>query len=435
MNQIERKRVLNNIVSPYGLALFSYAVFLFACLIPPSIYTHYMHEPDLMFLDPATILFYTLCVGAFVAGVWFFEKLFPLGPFVERKLEVRISPTTFLLIPLAVAVAITALSSVLLVKNNPLLVVMLLAQQAGGLRGTDGGGLEFGGTLRSAALFLIGIIWWTLWHYYQSGLQGWGRRAVKLGLFLAVLTVFISATLTVSRQPFVAVVSGMAILYLLRKVFIGQLSWSLVGRIGCVVVFGGAFFFFMVSWLRGGTDENSQVDALVGYTIASYNRMAALLAGRLHYQYSGKGIYFSNFVLFNDTFNRFIPFGKLMNVPDYFDWWTSEFSAVGRAGLNASMILCGMFGEIYIEIGWFAPIYVFAYGLLYGFTWRRMREGRLIGILLYPYFAGLILGWFGTNAVFEAITAALVADAIILSAYEFLFVHQSKSLTRAPQIG
>lgn len=435
MSQVWQKRLLNNIVSPYGLALFSYALFLFACLIPPSVYSYHMNEPDLMFLDPATILFYTLCVAAFVAGVWFFEKLFPPGPFVERKLEIRISPSTFLLIPLTMGVAITALSSILLVKDNPLLVVMLLAQQGGELRGLDGSGLEFGGTLRSAGLFLIGIVWWTLWRYYQSGLQGRGKRTVKIGLWLAVLTVFVSATLTVSRAPFVTVVSGMAILYLLRKVLVGQLSWSLIGRVGCAFVFGGVFFFFLVSWLRGGTDGNSKVDAFVGYTIASYNRMAALLAGRLHYQYSGKGIYFSNFLLFNNTFNRIIPFGKLMNVPDYFDWWASEFSAVGRAGLNASMILCGMFGEIYIEIGWFAPIYVFAYGLLYGVTWRRMREGRLIGILLYPYFAGLILGWFGTNAVFEAITAALVADAIILSAYEFLFVHHGKSLTRSPQIG
>lgn len=68
MNQVGQKRVLNNIVSPYGLALFSYAVFLFACLIPPAIYTYYMREPDLMFIDPATILFYTLCVAAFLGG-------------------------------------------------------------------------------------------------------------------------------------------------------------------------------------------------------------------------------------------------------------------------------------------------------------------------------------------------------------------------------
>ena len=434
MNHAGQKRLLNNIVSPYGLALFSYAFFLFACLIPPSIYTYYMHEPDLMFLDPATILFYTLCVAAFLTGVWFFEKLFPPGLVDERKFEVRISPTTFLLIPLAVGVAITALSSILLVKNNPSLVVMLLAQQGGGLRRLDGSGIEFGGTLRSAGLFLVGIVWWTLWRYYQSELQGWGRRAVKFGLWLAVLTVFISTSLTVSRGPFVVVILGVVVIYLLRKISVGQLSWMLVGKTVCVFVFAGTLFFFLVSWLRGGSGD-SHVHDFVGYTIASYNRMAALLSGRLHYQFSGKGIYLSNFLLFNDSFNRIIPFGKLMNVPDYFDWWASEFSSVGRAGLDATMIFCGTFGDIYIEIGWFAPLYVFAYGLLYGFTWRRVRESRLFGILLYPYIAHIILFWFGTNAVFEAITAALVMDSIILSAYEFLFVNKSKAVVLISPVG
>ena len=78
---------------------------------------------------------------------------------------------------------------------------------------------------------------------------------------------------------------------------------------------------------------------------------------------------------------------------------------------------------------------MFAYGLLYGFTWRRVRESRLFGILLYPYIAHIILFWFGTNAVFEAITAALVMDSIILSAYEFLFVNKSKAVVLISPVG
>lgn len=383
-----------------------------------------MHEPDLMFLDPATILFYTLCVAAFWAGLWFFEKLFPPGLLVERKAETRIYSATVLLIPLGVGVVLSVLSSVLLVKNNPLLVVMLLAQQGGDLRGLDGSGIEFEGTLRSSGLFLIGIVWWALWRYYQSEFQGSGRRAVKVGLLVAVVTVFISSSLTVSRGPFVVAISGMTIFYLYRKVVTGQVSWTLVGKTLCALAIGGAFFFVMVSWLRGSVAGNSQASAVLGYTIASYNRMAALLSGALHYQFSGKGIYLSNFVVFNNSFNRILPFGKLVDAPDYFDWWMSEFSSVGRAGLDASMIYSGTFGDIFIELGWFAPLYVFGYGLLYGFTWRQMREGRLVGILLYPYLAHIVLFWFGTNSVFEAITAALVADVIILGVYESLFVSQ-----------
>src|SRR5271156_4754881 len=102
-----RDLAIRNVVSPYGLAMISYAFFLFACLIPPSVYSHYMMEPDLMFLDPASILFYTLCVASFLAGAWFVRWLLP-SSFPGRRVETRISPTVFLMVPLTVGIILTA---------------------------------------------------------------------------------------------------------------------------------------------------------------------------------------------------------------------------------------------------------------------------------------------------------------------------------------
>lgn len=425
---MKQNRVLNNIVSPYGLAIISYTFFLFACLVPPSVYSHFVHEPDLMFLDPATILFYTLCVAAFLSGVWLFENIFPPVPIVERKFEVRFNPAAFFLIPLLLCVALSVLSSVLLVKNNPLVIPLMLVHETSELRAEDGSGLQFEGTLNSAVLFLIGVVWWLVWRYNECAIQGRGRRIVKVALALAVLAVFISSSLNLSRHTLVVLIAGLTVLYLLRKVFAGQLSWRLIGRTILIFVLGGGLFFFLIGWLRGMGSGSGQIDGLVGYTIASYNRLAALLQGRIHYEYSGKGIYFSNFLSFNHTFNRLIPVGRILNIPDYYDWWRSEFSSVGRAGLDSNLIFCGTFGDIFIEIGWFAPLYVFGYGLLYGLVWRWMREDLLIGILLYPYFAYVILFWFSTNALFEIDAVALVGTAIVLCAYEFLFASQDKGV-------
>jgi hypothetical protein len=410
--------VLRNIVSPYGLAIFSYGVFLFACAMPPSLYRAFMHEPDLMFLDAPTILFYTLCVLAFLAGVKCFEELFGAGPARMQKLETRFPGARVVLLPLAAGIALSVLSSLLLVTKNPTLLVMLTAQQGSELRGLDGSGLEFDGTLRSSVFFLIGILWWVFWRSGELELTRGERRWVKAGTWLALITVFVSSSLTISRQPFVVAISGVAILYVLRKVLAGQLTWGFIVKMTAVMVCAGTLFFFLVSWIRGGSLQDGQADALVGYTIASYNRLAALLDGRLHYEFAGKGIYLSNFLLFNNTFNRVVPIGKLMDIPDYFNWWASDFAAVAQAGLDGSMIYCGMFGDIFVELGWFTPLYVFGYGLLYGFTWKEMREGSLFGILMYPYFAHLITFWFGTNAVFETLTFALFADALLLAAYE-----------------
>jgi hypothetical protein len=162
----------------------------------------------------------------------------------------------------------------------------------------------------------------------------------------------------------------------------------------------------------------------VGYTVASYNRLAALLQGSLHYEYTGKGVYFSSFLSFNHAFNQIIPYDKIMNVPVFLDWWGSAFISVGRAGLNPSLIFCGTFGEIYLETGWFAPVFMFGYGLLYGLVWFWMKEGHIIGFILYPYFAYCILFWFTGNGLFDQDIVALIIDVIILGGYELLFRRQ-----------
>jgi hypothetical protein len=122
-----RSRLLNNLVSPYGLAMISYAFFLFSCLIPPSIYSSFVAEPDKMFLDPTTILFYTLCVMGFVAGVWLLSWLLPPASLSDRKETVTPSSALYLLPPLIFCVALSALSSVLLLKSNPLILPLFRA--------------------------------------------------------------------------------------------------------------------------------------------------------------------------------------------------------------------------------------------------------------------------------------------------------------------
>jgi hypothetical protein len=426
---------LNNIASPYGLALISYAFFLFACLIPPSVYTHYMEEPDLMFLDPVAIFFYTLCVASFVAGVWLIGWIFPSVSPTSRTFDIRIAPLPFLLTPLVLGVALAVLTSVLVLKSNPYMIPLLLSQQAGELK--DGGavGLELQGTHNITFSFLIGVIWWTFWRYYQSGVPRRGKSVVRFMLFLAMLVLFVSSSLIVSRHPLTVSITGFAIVYILRKAFSRQLTWMLAGRTALIFVLGGSVFFFSLTWLRGDSDVGSVIGTFWGYTIASYNRLSALLQGALHFELVGKGIYFSNFLSFNGAFNHVIPYGKLMDLPYFLDAWGASFSSVGIAGLRSTLIFCGAFGELYIELGWLAPLYVLCSGLLYGIIWREMKHGGVAGVLLYPYCAYCILFWFTTNGLFDADIVALIIDALILGAYERLFVSRHRAFVSVSQAG
>jgi hypothetical protein len=411
-----RDRMFRNIVSPYGLATISYAFFLFACLIPPSVYSHYMHEADLMFLDPATILFYTLCVVAFMAGVGLVDWLFPTTHFEERKLATRISPTAFLLAPLLGGIALTLISMFLLIKQNPDIILLLLAQQGGDLKAV--GGIDVDSTFPLAPLMLTGIIWLVFWRATDLGIQGWRRRLVNVVLVVAMLSVIGSATLIVNRPLLMLVVCGLAILYVARRVARKQVSFKFIFGSAAWIATCVVLLFSAFSFLRGTDTWNSQVYTLFGYTVASYNRLAALLNGTLRYPFGGRGVYLCSFVTFSHMLNQIIPLDKIMNWPAYLEVWNSEFGAIDRAGLDGGGIWSGAFGYIFSDLGWFSVPFVFGYGMLYGVVWNWMKQGKTLGIVLYPGIGFCALFWFGSNYLFDSEMVFLLVTAIILAVYE-----------------
>ncbi len=420
------KRLLNNIASPYGLAMISYAFFCFACLIPPSVYSHYMMEPDLMFLDPATILFYTLCVASFVVGVWLVSWLFP-APFVGRSFDSRISSTLFLLAPLTLAIAAAIITDLYLITNYPTIILSLLAQQGGDVKGTIT--FDVDGHLAFVPLILIGVTWWAFWRHSDLGLQGWRRSLVRLSLFVAVLSIIVSSILTLNRNVLTLAVCGLAVSYLVRRALEKQISVKFVVRSGLAIVIVIALLFFAFSFLSGIDTWDDQFSMLVGYTAASYNRLAAIVNGNLRYPFAGHGMYLSSVV----AHNHMLLSGYL-NSPDAIEVWASEFGAVSRAGLNGTLIWSGAFGYIFSDLGWFSLPFVFGYGMLYGFTWNWIKRGKALGVVLYPWFGFCALFWMGFNYLFDQPVESFLLVAIILTGYEFVFVKRSQCRRRTEAI-
>jgi len=420
MKEQEQSRVLNNIVSPYGLAMISYAFFLFACLIPPSIYCRYINEPDLMYLDPATILFYTLCVVAFLTGACFAGWLMPPIRLECLSIKTKVSSTAFLLMPLTLGLVFTIISDLKLVRSNPSILLFLFAQQGQNLKSAVAYQVEQNVTL--PPLTLIGIIWWACWRYQDIGLHGWRKRLPLIALSVAVIAVIASSILTLSRSLLMLLVCGIAILYVTRKTLRGQIGFNFILKGSIAIVSCISLLFFSFSYLRGTDSLNGQIYQLFGYTVASYNRLAAMVNGSLHFPFAGKGIYLSGFLAFNNTFNRLIPFNIVMNLPSPIDAFDSPFGAITRAGLDGSLVWPGAFGDIFSELGWFSCLFVLGYGMLYGVVWNLIRRGKTLGIVLYPCFAFCVLFWFGGNMLLGSDPAVLLIVAVLLAGYEMILV-------------
>lgn len=415
-------RWLDHIVSPYGLALISYALFLLSCLIPPSIYSRYMMEPDLMFLDLPTILFYTLCVASFLAGVWLLNWLFPVSS-GARKFETRISSISFLLLPLILGIAAAVIADLYLINNFPTLLVSLMAQQGADVKDTVA--FEVDGHLAFMPLLLIGILWWSFWRSYDFVLQGWRWRLVRSLLVVALLVVIASSALVLSRNTLMLALIGLAILYVTRKLGSGQINSRFIFKNGAVIVVCLSLLFFLFSYLRGVDSWDEQINTLMGYTAASYNRLAGVVNGRIHYPFAGHGMYLSGVL----AHSQVLPFSRLLEAPEPLDVWSSEFGAVSRAGLDGSLIWSGAFGYIFSDLGWLSLPFLFVYGLLYGAAWNWIKQGRVIGIVLYPCFGFCALFWVGSNYLLDQPTEILSIVVVFLALYELVFV---RSQTLAP---
>jgi len=189
-----------------------------------------------------------------------------------------------------------------------------------------------------------------------------------------------------------------------------------------IVVAGVVVLFGLFSFIRGTSSLDAQLTTLLGYSSASYNRLAALIEGSLHYPFSGHGLYLSSFLSFNKTLHQLIPLDQIFHWPGFFEEWTSEFGAVERAGLDNSMVFLSAFGFIFCDLGWFSPLWLLLYGLVYGVVWKEMRRSSIVGIMLYPFFGFCVLLWFGVNLLLDSSIVPFLKYAIFLFFYEKLFL-------------
>lgn len=430
--RLPRKVGSKQIFSPYALAIMSYGLFLLAWLMPPGIYTACMGEPDLLFLDPATILFYTLCVAFFLGGVWLVDILFPTPFFVRRKVETKGSPTAFLLGPLAVGTALCVASTVLLLRNYPSLMLLIFSQQANEIKQD----VQTRQPLGLAAMCLVAIVWWALWRFPQLGFRGKSRRLAKVGIVLAAVAALISSALKLSRSELMPTVMGIVLIWYVEKIATRRVKVARVAKYALIFVLCVGALFSGFTFARGARDAQSYGQNLLGYTVASYNRLAAMVNGRLHYPFAGHGVYLSGFLSFNASFNKVVPIAQYMDWPKFTDVWGSEFTATWQAGLDGGFIWSGAFGYIFSDFGWFAPLLLLIYGLLYGVVWRSMKRGRILGIVLYPWFAFCILFWFGTNYLFDTRIVLFFLVGLTLMLYESMMTRRrSGVLARAPGAG
>lgn len=421
--QIARPVMLNHAMSPYGISIISTLFFFVGWALPAQFYSRLVNERDLMFLDAETLLLFLSCVAGFWVGLLLVDFLLPTPGLLEtitRPLRLRGLP---LMLPLMITTAMTILAGIQLFKTSPNLLVLLFAQQGDTIKfqlaDVKLGPLGWGVVVQTV------VLWWTYWRLSNSrpsDTEPARRRRFLSWLIFAVgiIAQIGISVLKVSRSDVMPIFGGLAVLYLMGKIQRGELKTS--GLLRYFLFFPLAIMCLFIGFgaLRGANDLTFALGDFAGYTLASYNRLAAVIHGTMRYPYGGQGIYLFGCLSSNNALSSALPIKNALAWPDFFSLVASEFQAPQLAGLNPLLIWSGAFGYIFADIGWAAPLILIFYGVVYGLVWRQAKLGTALGLTLYPWFAFSVLSWFSSNLVFDFRFPFFVVAGLVLAAYERL---------------
>ena len=74
-----------------------------------------------------------------------------------------------------------------------------------------------------------------------------------------------------------------------------------------------------------------------------------------------------------------------------------------------------------VDAGWWAPVVVFLCGMFSGHIWWRFKQGRPIGVVIYPRVLLSALIWFGPNLLISMFTIVMILTSVALILYEIPF--------------
>lgn len=391
-----KRLFIRNAASPTLIALFSCAIFAFAWVFPPDLYSVYLGEVDWVFLNPLSLLYFGLCVTGFFCGVHFSRYMKGASFNSEPPRISSGSPFSYLTLPLITLTILCGIYLILLGVRVDF-VALLASQQGSSLKMADENGTGLANRWQMVHVFLTAALGWAQYRALQLKL----RKAKRLFFWI-----IFSVGWLVDAATSVALVDRTQLMPLMASTVLIAIFFGTRGRkvhFLRVVVFASFSMlaivgtFLLLSFLRGSLLIGSLMRSLLGYTIVSYNRMAALLMGAMHYGYEGKGVYLMPLLSGSEGINKIIPFKDMFGWPTARELWHTEFASVAQSGLNASYIWSSIFGYLYSDIGWFTPLYMFFYGLFCCYFWIKFKTGKALGLVVYPWVAFGIIFWVGGN--------------------------------------
>lgn len=369
-----------------------------------------MHERNLVFFDIRALAFYIACTIAFWAGL----VILPRGN--QPREPTQILRRSAIIIPLLAAVALNALSLSILLKNNPWMFTGWFTDAAQVKKDYDATG-----GLSEALPLLFAVCWWSLYRTLErKRVTGASQPLLILTVAIASSFAMLTALMKAARYDLMPGVVGLLVVFSLFAQGGRKFSALKLAKSGLLLVLITILVFSVLAYFRGATDKLKFAEVAMGYSIASYNRLSAVLSGEIVLPYGGTGTYTFRFLSHIPLLHDVIDLREALEMPEATDVLKSEFPAVEAANLSRDYIWLGTFGYILSDIGFWVFPYVFFIGAFTAWAWRAFRMGSAFGIVLFPWTAFCILFWFGSNFFPYPRLVTFLFTATMILIYEFV---------------
>lgn len=410
-----------SLISPGALGYLYLVYALIAFFVPVDFYEGLIHERYFARLDFRMLLFSVGCVVFYQAGTAFAGYFRNTQEVVEESQLCKHADRSGALIVMAlVVIAVNLTSAVRIVQQNYAIVTAtLLYGQNTGSQFKD----EF--VSADAMLAVNPLLILMAWILYSEKLSGNRSRAIYFLMVAAMaLSVFISV-IKLARYELIPLVIGIAVLKL-RKVYQARENSNSSSKpYRVVAVYSAAVvgIFLIFAAIR---DEASGGNGLaanaVGYTVASFNRLSAVLDGQLELSYGGSGIYvlnlFSNLPVVGSSFGSFLPSNAAV--------YKAEFSDMQMAGLYRGYNWVTMYGYYYADLGLWVFPFCFVFGVIAQMAWRSFVQSGMLGTIVYPYIAFALILSFASYWISRPFIAAFAIFIVLYHVCNFV----SKILSR-----
>ncbi|SMB90174.1 hypothetical protein SAMN00790413_00671 [Deinococcus hopiensis KR-140] len=392
------------------MAIYSFMAIVLFSLLPPSVYSFYTKERDIMYLNEKFYVFALACTLVFCLISLISARLTSVLPGFRIIRPYRVF---YFLSILNVGLSLVKIAYIQISFGLGQIFSSYFGNTAGYTVKDELNEVIAGGKIGWIGDATLGAMCGILWIYFYLLRR---RKTDTTILLFNILLFTISAFLSLARDSLTTLVIVGFIVYLssIDGNSLKRLYKSVRAILLSLIVVTS--LFYVIDSARNKTSgQNEFIAQLIGYFPASVNRGAAVVGGQLVYPNNNSGYYSTQFIWDLPLMSRLLALPENarqvgLDIPlTPGENWKEQFAHVRSYGFNQRYIWATIYGFTFNDFKWGSIIYFGLYGVIIGLLYSSYRKNSIFGTFLYPFGLATIVKWVSVSAFSQRVTLIILA--------------------------